>query len=195
MISMQVDTGSEVSGKDYWRYVSLSEFTDIWSNIVLRSFHERDLNASEIFIRLMGLGASLKWRNSRQETPFFTPSPMLRKLRKYVQSMGPNKKLVDALNADHDLQEDIRIIKPASLTVTLTGVTRSIAPHDLLKEENIPIFLRYVQDPNIFLWEIHLFDNQFELMSETYYQRAREINKLLSRVAEIVVNVTRFEVS
>lgn len=192
---MEVDTGSELSGKDYWRYVSLSEFADIWSNIVLRSFKERNLNASEIFIRLMGLGAILKWRNSRQETPFFTPSPTLRKMRKYVPSLKINKKLADALNTDPDLQEKIRTIKPASITVTLTGVTRSISPHDLQKDENIPVFLRYVQDPNIFLWEIHLLDNQFEPMSETDYRRAREINKLLNRAAGIVVNVTRLEVS
>jgi hypothetical protein len=182
-------------GRDFWRYISLSNFADMWSKVLLLSIRGKELNASEVFIKLMGLGTSLEWRGSPRENPLFIPDPALDKMKGQLPPLKVDRRLADTLNEDTEFLEMVRTIKPAGIEVRLTGMTRNLSPHNLLKKENLLTFLNYIMGPNEFIWEIYVHDGLSEPMNESVYgENIKVVGDLLNRAAESVIQISRREV-
>jgi len=170
-------------------YINLSDFTDIWTKVIIRSMWGTEFNLSEFFVTLMGFEASLQLRGFLHRTPTFVSCPRLYELSKHIPSLRVKNDLVIALNSNSNLLDLVKLVKPRKVDLKLTDGTSLIRSRRREGIESFEIFLHYLRDPNEIVWEVEvsakLLDVARNSIDEVRVERAIDLMNLISE--EIVI--------
>ena len=172
--------------------IDLADFPEIWSRILLKSLKKTDFNLSEMFIKLLGLVSTLKWRGVFRKKAVFVSNPALHALAKQFPSLEINNRLVHSLNDNSKLLAEIESVRPLNIDVKLAFIPRISGNERGLNLAR----LEYIKDPHEIIWKLKvnlpLKENSRILFKSP---RALKVIELMNVIAEIIVNVSEEQVT
>ena len=168
--------------------LDLSDFPEIWTNILTQSLKDTVFNMSKTFIDLLALVSTLKWTGFLSKKPVFISNPALNNIRQHFPSLKIKNDLAIALVHNSLLIEKLHAVKPESIDVRLAFIPRVLKSEADLRHARF----EYMKDPNEIIWKINV-GFQF---NETFKKRvdrsiASDLIDLMNLIAEDVITVTK----
>ena len=171
--------------------IDLSDFPEIWTEVLLKSLKDKVFNMSEIFIEFLGLVSTLKWTGLLSKKPIFVPNPALNNLRKQFSSLKIKNDLANVLTNDLMLIEKISLVKPESTEIRLMFIPRIVRSEMDLRHSR----LEYMRDPNEIIWKINVGFKFTGRLGERFDKhRALNLISVMNLIAEDVLNVSKEQV-
>jgi len=171
--------------------IDLSDFPEIWTEVLLKSLKDKVFNMSEIFIEFLGLVSTLKWTGLLSKKPVFVPNPALNNLRKQFSSLKIKNDLANVLTNDLMLIEKISLVKPESTEIRLMFIPRIVRSEMDLRHSR----LEYMRDPNEIIWKINIgFHLNESFKSRFNRSTASDLIDMMNLIAEDVLDISNRQV-
>jgi len=171
--------------------VDLSDFPEIWVKILSQSLRDNIFNISDTFVRLLGLGVTLKWKGLLSKRAAFVTNPALRELSRYVPSLKVKSRLADVLNHNSGLLDKIDLVKPEWVDVKLAF----ISPIQKSKMDLSRLRLEYFKDPNEIIWKINVGFSLNRTFSQWFNKpKALGLIDMMNLIASDVLDTSRQQV-
>jgi len=167
--------------------LDLSDFPDLWTQILTHSLNDNVFNMSKTFLELLGLVSTLKWTGIFSKKPIFISNPALDNMRKQFPSLKIKNDLASALLRNSLLIEKLRSVKPESIDVRLAYIPRVLKSDTDLRHARF----EYMKDPNELIWKINVgfqFNEYFKKGFDRYIALA--LIDLMNLIAEDVIAVS-----
>jgi hypothetical protein len=167
--------------------LDLSDFPDLWTQILTHSLNDNIFNMSKIFLELLGLVSTFKWTGIFSKKPIFISNPALDNMRKQFPSLKIKNNLASALLHNSLLIEKIRSVKPESIDVRLAFIPRVLKSEQDLRHARF----EYMKDPNELIWKINIgFQTIAPFKSGFTRSRASVLLEVMNLIAEDVIAVS-----
>ncbi len=164
--------------------IDLSDFPEIWTNILTQSLNNNIFNMSETFIKLLALVSTLKWTGFLSKKPVFVSNPALPNISKRFPSLKINNALTIALLQNSLLLNKINSVKPETIDVRLAFIPRVLKNEADLRKARF----EYMKDPNEIIWKINV---SFKFNKRFDRPIASDLIDIINLIAENVINVSK----
>jgi len=167
--------------------LDLSDFPELWTQILMQSLTANVFNMSQTFLELLGLVSTLKWTGFFFKKPVFISNPALHNMRKQFPSLNIKNDLAVALLHNSVLLEKLRSVKPNTIDVRLAFI-----PHVLKSEQDLRhARFKYMKDPNEIIWKINVGFQSIEPFKRGFNRStASDLIDVMNLIAEDVITVS-----
>jgi len=168
--------------------LDLSDFPEIWTNILTQSLKDNVFNMSKMFLELLALVSTLKWIGFLSKKPVFISNPALDNIRKHFPSLKIKNDLAVALLHNSLLIEKLQSVKPETLDVRLAFIPRVLKSETDLRRARF----EYMKDPHEILWKINVGFQLNEHFKKDFDRSiASDLIDVMNLIAEDVITVSK----